>query len=76
MNARPLNGVLCRFESCRGCPVNITISSEDYYMLIRCAQRRGSRLPFGVIPEHLWALLTPQQQADLNQRAFDDENIY
>jgi hypothetical protein len=53
--------------------MDVTLTAEDYFMLLWCARKYQSRLPYGIIPERLWMKLTPEQQARFED---DDDKLY
>lgn len=40
------------------------ITQEDLYMLVILATDYNSRLPYGVVPERIWKLLTAKQRSE------------
>jgi hypothetical protein len=36
------------------------VSDGDLGMLVICASGYGSRLPYGLVPDRIWELLTPE----------------
>jgi hypothetical protein len=49
------------------------ISDDDLGLLACCASRYGARLPYGLVPERIWSLLTPEWQRRV-QDALDEEH--
>lgn len=45
----------------------VEIERADFVMLVTLASSYDSRLPYGIVPERIWKLLTSEEQAELER---------